>query len=75
MRGFIGVDKTLKVNAECIGLRKRFQTTYIPITPENVGNLLKIKELVKVEHVVRKPDPSIPLYPKGFSVVGSYLSQ
>jgi hypothetical protein len=39
-----------------------------------VGNLLKIKELVKVELVDERPAPRIgPLYSKGYQVAKTYL--
>lgn len=73
-RGFIGLPKKLRDNAKCLGLYKRFQTTYVPIIPETVGNLLKIKELVKVEYVKEKPVETKPMYPPGYQVVGNYLA-
>ena len=69
-RGFIGLPKSIREHAKCLGLTKRFRTVYIPAVPIAVGNLLKIKELGKVELVNEKPIPRIgsSLYPKGYQV-------
>lgn len=75
MRGFVGIDKTLARCAKCIGLARRFQTSYIPIHPLAIGNLLRLKELVRVEHVDTKPARAKPVYPKGYRVVGSLLAK
>lgn len=75
MRGFIGIDKTLAKCARCIGLNKRFQTSYLPLHPLAIGNLLKLKELVRIEYVDTKPAQVNPVYPKGYKVVGSLLAK
>lgn len=73
-RGFIGLPKSAQEHARCIGLTKRFQTVYLQPEPHIVGNLLKIKELVKVELVNSMPPRRIgPLYPKGYHVTSTYL--
>lgn len=73
-RGFIGLPKSIKDNAKCLGLTKRYQTVYVPPHPSCIGNILKIKELVKVELVDKKPAPRVgPMYPKGYAVQGNYL--
>lgn len=75
MRGFIGIDKKLSKCARCIGLNKRFQTSYVPIHPLAIGNVLKLKELVRVEYVNTKPEHVNPVYPKGYKVIGSLLTK
>ena len=72
-RGFIGLPKSVREHAKCLGLTKRFQTVYIPAAAPAVGNLLKIKELVKVQHVPEIPVPRKPMYPRGYTVLSSYL--
>lgn len=73
-RGFIGLPDAVRVHAKCLGLRKRFQTVYVRPAPAAIGNILKIKELVKVDLVAQKPPPrTTPLYPAGYAVCGTFL--
>lgn len=73
-RGFIGLPKIVQSHAKCLGLRQRYQTVYITPNPKAIGNLLKIKELVKVELVETRPPPREgPMYPKGYKVMHSLL--
>jgi ribosomal protein L30/L7E len=73
-RGFIGLPAAAKEHARCIGLTKRFQTVYLRPAPELIGNLLKIKELVKVELVDQfPPQQAGPIYSKGYKVTGTFL--
>ena len=73
-RGFIGLPRDVRDSARAIGLTKRHQTVYLRPTPIAIGNLLKIKELVKVSLAAARPAPrSGPMHPKGYAVLHSLL--
>ena len=73
-RGFIGLPKAIREHAKCLGLRKRFQTVYLYPTASVIGNILKIKELVKVDLVDSIPQPNTdPLARAGFECIGTFL--
>ncbi|GAP91023.1 putative ribosomal protein L30 [Rosellinia necatrix] len=67
-RSAIGLPKRTRGVLAALGLRKRCQTVFHPVTPDSAGMILKVKELVVVEEVPkalttkelraeRKPDP------------------
>jgi large subunit ribosomal protein L30 len=67
-RSAIGLPERTRGVLAALGLRKRCQTVFKPVTPDSAGMILKVKELVKVEEVdralttkelraERKPDP------------------
>lgn len=73
-RGFIGLPKVVQDHAKCLGLHKRYQTVFIKPIPKTIGNLLKIKELVKVELVQSVPPKQQgPITAKGYRVLNNLL--
>ena len=48
-RSVIGLPKKFHAITHAIGLRKTHQTVFLKITPYNVGQLVKLKELVKIK--------------------------
>jgi len=70
-RGFIGLPEIYRDYAIAIGLKKRGQTIYCRPTPRNIGNILKLKHLIKIEHVDQVPPPKVTS--KGFFVQNTYL--
>lgn len=68
LRSAIGLPKKSSRVLAALGLRKRMNTVYQPITPSTAGQVFAIKELVDVEEVetaltkqemkaLRRPDP------------------
>ena len=55
-------------------MRKRGQTSYVPVQPETMGAIIKMKELLKVDLADGKPVHANPVYPKGYEVVHSYIN-
>ena len=51
MRSAIGLPKRSTGVLKALGLRKRMKTVFYPVTPEVAGQIMKVKELVKVEEV------------------------
>lgn len=49
LRSAIGLPKLYKETLETLGLRRRNQTVYHRITPQQAGQIARVKELVKVE--------------------------
>lgn len=74
-RGFIGLPEKYREWARTLGLRKRGQTNYVPVMPETMGAIIKLKELLKVDLVDEKPDYINPVYPKGYEVIDNYLEK
>lgn len=72
-RGLIGLPPVYREWAKSLGLRKRGQTSYVPVLPETMGSIIKLKELLRVDLANEAPKQIKPVYPKGYSVVGSYL--
>ncbi|KAJ3038876.1 39S ribosomal protein L33, mitochondrial, partial [Rhizophlyctis rosea] len=68
-RGLIGLPEKTRKYVEMAGLRKRYMVVWKPVTPENAGLILRIKELVTVRLVNEIPEK--PERPKGFVKVGS----
>lgn len=73
-RGFIGLPERYREWAKTLGLRKRGQTSYVPVQPETMGAIIKMKELLKVDLVSERPVHANPVYPKGYEVVHSYIN-
>ena len=68
MRSAIGLPKRSTGVLKALGLRKRMKTVFYPVSPEVAGQIMKVKELVKVEEVAepktkeqlsaeRRPEP------------------
>ncbi|OLN86669.1 54S ribosomal protein L33, mitochondrial [Colletotrichum chlorophyti] len=67
-RSAIGLPKSTRGVLEALGLRRRSQTVFHPVSPQFAGMIMKVKELVRVEEVsramtqpelreLRRPDP------------------
>lgn len=74
-RGFIGLPDKYREWAHTLGLKKRGQTSYVPVMPKTMGAIIKLKELLKVDLVDEKPASINPVYPKGYEVVDNYLGK
>ncbi len=68
LRSAIGLPKRTHGVLQALGLRRRTQTVFHPVSPQFAGMILKVKELVSVEEVdraltkaemrdERRPDP------------------
>ena len=73
-RGFIGLPEKYKEWAKTLGLMRKGQINYVPVMPETMGAIIKLKELLKVDLVDSKPESTTIAYPKGYEVVGDYLA-
>jgi ribosomal protein L30 len=51
MRSGIGLPKRTQGVLKALGLRKRMRTVFYPVTPEVAGQIMKVKELIKVDEV------------------------
>ncbi|KAI0485499.1 hypothetical protein F4859DRAFT_511700 [Xylaria cf. heliscus] len=52
-RSAIGLPQRTRGVLAALGLRKRCQTVFHPVTPDAAGMIMKVKELVRVEEVER----------------------
>ncbi|EEY19211.1 mitochondrial 54S ribosomal protein YmL33 [Verticillium alfalfae VaMs.102] len=50
-RSAIGLPKRTRGVLAALGLRRRMQTVFHPVTPDFAGMVFKVKELVRVEEV------------------------
>lgn len=68
IRSAIGLPRRTNGVLAALGLRKRMQTVFHPVSPQVAGQIMKVKELVAVSEVdealskrtvklARKPDP------------------
>jgi large subunit ribosomal protein L30 len=68
LRSSIGLPLKTRAVLTALGLKKRMQTVYQPITPDAAGMIMRVKELVDVREVQgrlskgemregRRPDP------------------
>ncbi|KAI9025993.1 hypothetical protein CLU79DRAFT_744096 [Phycomyces nitens] len=72
-RSTIGLSDDFRAATLTLGLVRLHQTTYQPVNPSTAGLILKLKELVKVEHVASIPTPEeikAAKPPRGYKVVG-----
>ncbi|KAH8899711.1 ribosomal protein L30 [Thozetella sp. PMI_491] len=71
-RSAIGLPQRTRGVLMALGLRRRTQTVFHPVSPQFAGMIMKVKELVKVEEVdqpltaaqlreERRPDPGFYL--------------
>lgn len=74
-RGFIGLPEVYRKRAATLQLKKRGQTSYVPVMPETMGAIIALKELLKVDLVDEKPENINPVYPKGYQVVDDYMQK
>jgi large subunit ribosomal protein L30 len=51
MRSGIGLPKRVQGVLKALGLRRRMKTVFYPVSHEVAGQIMKVKELVKVEEV------------------------
>ncbi|TEA18195.1 54S ribosomal protein L33 [Colletotrichum sidae] len=67
-RSAIGLPKSTRGVLDALGLHRRTQTVFHPVSPQFAGMIFKVKELVKVDEVdrplskrelqaERRPDP------------------
>ncbi|KAI0098584.1 hypothetical protein F4776DRAFT_650299 [Hypoxylon sp. NC0597] len=56
-RSAIGLPRRTRGVLAALGLRKRSQTVFHPVSPQSAGMILKVKELVKVAEVDRALTP------------------
>lgn len=78
IRSAIGLPQKTSQILESLGLRRRMQTVYQLQTPEAMGKILKVKELVRVESNLESAEhPDAESWrrkaPKGYEVIGSAL--
>jgi large subunit ribosomal protein L30 len=68
VRSGIGMPKRTRGVLEALGLHRRMKTVFHPVSPQIAGQIMKVKELVRVEEVEkpltkgelreeRRPDP------------------
>ncbi|OJD18625.1 ribosomal protein L30 [Blastomyces percursus] len=68
IRSAIGLPRRTTGVLMALGLKKRMQTVFYPVSPDVAGQIMKVKELVAVReverpltklevHLERKPDP------------------
>ena len=56
-RSAIGLPERTRGVLAALGLRKRTQTVYHPVSPQFAGMIYKVKELVKVQEVDKALTP------------------
>lgn len=56
-RSAIGLPERTRGVLASLGLRRRTQTVFHPVSPQFAGMIMKVKELVKVEEVDRALTP------------------
>ena len=54
LRSGIGLPAKTRGVLTALGLKKRMQTVYQPVTPDAAGQIMKVKELVDVREVAEK---------------------
>lgn len=73
-RSFIGLPQTTRLTCQALGLSKRGKVVYKKVSPEIAGQVLKIKELVKVNLVedlkIRELELASRKSAPGYSVIG-----
>jgi ribosomal protein L30 len=71
MRGMIGLPESTRKIIRTLGLTKRHQIVWQPITSSIAGMILKLKELVRVELVADIPPKKT--VPVGYVKIGNAL--
>ncbi|KAI0125038.1 ribosomal protein L30, ferredoxin-like fold domain-containing protein [Xylariales sp. AK1849] len=56
-RSAIGLPERTRGVLAALGLRKRTQTVFHPVSPQFAGMIMKVKELVRVDEVDRALSP------------------
>lgn len=74
-RSVIGLSQKYRRVAESLGLKRTHQTVFLKVTPYTVGQIVKIKELVKVKLIEKGQVPPLGYLksPPGFRIVGNML--
>lgn len=77
-RSSIGLPPSVRATVTALGFKKRMQSVYRAVNPKNVGRIVKIKELVKVqtltpEQVWEETKPRVRAENSGYTVVGRAL--
>lgn len=74
-RSIIGLPKKFIAITRAIGLRKTHQTVFLKITPYTVGQLVKLKELIKIKliHKDQVPAKGYLKSPPGFKIVRNMM--
>ena len=74
-RSLIGLPEKYKRIAASLGLKRTHQTSFVGVTPYHVGQIVKIKELLKVKLIDKSsvPPPGYLKTPAGFRIVGNML--
>ncbi|ORY60105.1 uncharacterized protein BCR38DRAFT_350581 [Pseudomassariella vexata] len=57
-RSAIGLPERTRGVLAALGLRKRTQTVFHPVSPQFAGMIMKVKELVRVDEVEKALTPS-----------------
>ena len=70
-RGILGLPKKTREIVNALGLHTRHQVVWRLVSPRSAGQILKIKELVHVRLVNEIPEK--PIYPRGFTKIGSFI--
>ncbi|KAI8053840.1 50S ribosomal protein L30, partial [Syncephalis plumigaleata] len=52
-RSLIGLNRKLYRVAHGLGLTKRGRSVFQPVTPGVAGSVLRLKEIVKIEHATK----------------------
>lgn len=68
-RGHIGLPDRFRDHLRALGLRRTHQKSYVAVNPVNLGNILRVKELVKVRPVNGRPVPGARYWAKGYTVL------
>lgn len=73
-RSFIGMPQTIRDTCKAIGLSKRGSVVYKKVSPQIAGQVVKIKELVRVNLVESLETQQVELQSRksssGYKVVG-----
>lgn len=75
-KSIIGLPRKLKGVTQVLGLKRTHQTVFLKITPYTVGQLVKLKELIKIKliGVNEMPARNYLKTPPGFIIIGNMLN-
>jgi large subunit ribosomal protein L30 len=85
-RSAIGLPERTRGVLMALGLRRRCQTVFHPVSPQFAGMIMKVKELVKVEEVakalskaemkdLRRPPPGFYIERRASQAAGTNLGK
>jgi large subunit ribosomal protein L30 len=74
-RGVVGLPKKVRDAARQLGFKRTHQTLWLKVSPYNVGQLVKLKELIRLKIVNEEHVPKAGYLktPTGFHIVGNVL--